>query len=116
MRKKALYARLRKREYSFGELIYAVDRLADDPDLDEKIRYGGDLSAADFRRVIEPIQTTRKRLLTTKLLTKSEMWTAIETVPTLERNHFGACRPEEEARRFVLKSEVRDKIESSRSL
>jgi len=110
-RKKALYARLRKREYSKGEVLYAVDELSDDPELDEKLRYGGDLSAADFRRVIEPIRETRRRLKGGKILTEEEVWQAVETVPELSREDFGECRDATKQRRFMLKSEARPKLD-----
>jgi len=110
LRKKALYARLKKREYSKGEILYAVDQLADDPELDDKLRYGGDLSAADFRRVIEPIRETRRRLKEGKILTQEEVWDAVETVPELGREDFGACRDEQKQRRFILKSEARERL------
>jgi len=110
-RKKALYARLRKREYSKGEILYAVDELADDPELDEKLRYGGDLSAADFRRVIEPIRETRRRLKGGKILTEEEVWQAVETIPELAREDFGECREATKQRRFILKSEAHSKLD-----
>lgn len=111
LRQKALFQRLQKREYSKGELLYAIDQLADDPDLDDKLRYGGDLSAADFRRIIEPIRATRERLVNGKVLTEDEVWQAVETVPELEADDFGTCRPDDERRRFILKSEARERIE-----
>lgn len=110
-RKKALYARLRKREYTTGEILYAVDELSDDPELDEKLRYGGDLSAADFRRVIEPIRETRRRLKGGQILTEDEVWQAVQTIPELERDDFGGCREAGEKRRFILKSEAYDKLD-----
>lgn len=111
LRQKALRARLEKRGYTLGEILYAVDELADDPELDDKLRYGGDLSAADFRRVIEPIRETRERLINGKILTEEEVWQAVETVPEIEQNDFGTCRQEDQKRRFILKSDARDRIE-----
>lgn len=110
-RKKALYARLRKREYTLGEILYAVDELADDPQLDEKLRYGGDLSAADFRRVIEPVRETRQRLKGGKVLIEEEVWKAVETIPELDREDFGECRDPDVRRRFILKSDAHTKLD-----
>lgn len=112
LRQKALRRRLEKREYTLGEVLYAVDQLADDPELDDKLRYGGDLSAADFRRVIEPIRQTRRRLVDSKVLTEEEVWQAVETVPGLERDDFGVCRGEGRERRFCLIAEARERIET----
>lgn len=111
LRQKALRRRLEKRDYTLGEILYAVDQLADDPELDDKLRYGGDLSAADFRRVIEPIRQTRSRLVNSKVLTEEEVWQAVETVPELDREDFGACRGEERERRFCLIADAREQIE-----
>lgn len=106
----ALVRRLQKRSYSKGEILYAVDELADNPDLDDKLRYGGDLSAADFRRVIEPIRETRRRLMSGEILTEGEMWRAAETVPELSTEDFGQCRDQTHDRRFTLKSEARERL------
>ena len=76
LRQQALFHRLKKREYTKGEILYAVDKLADDPELSEKLRYGGDLSGADFRRVIEPLRKMRSRLRGSKRLTEEEVWRA----------------------------------------
>lgn len=113
-RKKALYARLKKREYSVGEILYAVDQLADDPELDDKLRYGGDLSAADFRRVIEPIRKVRRRLRGGKIMTEKEVWQAVEAIPELEREDFDACRDETQERRFIFLSESHSKLDHYR--
>lgn len=113
LRQKALRQRLEKREYTKGEILYAVDRLADDPELDDKLRYGGDLSAADFRRVIEPMRETRRRLKQGKVLTEEEVWGAVKTVPALERDDFGICRPEENERRFILKIKARERLKTN---
>lgn len=113
LRQKALRKRLEKRDYSKGEILYAVDELADDPELDDKLRYGGDLSAADFRRVIEPIRSTRKRLIGGKMLTEEEVWDAVDTIPELEREDFGAALPDEEKRRFVLSSDARNRLDTN---
>lgn len=110
-RKKALYARLRKREYTKGEILYAVDELSDDPELDEKLRYGGDLSAADFRRVIEPIRETRRRLKAGQVLTEDEVWHAVDTIPELQREDFGECRDATKQRRFILRSDAHSKLD-----
>lgn len=110
LRQKALRKRLEKRDYSKGEVLYAVDELADDPELDDKLRYGGDLSAADFRRVIEPIRQIRQQLIKGKMLTEEEVWDAVETVPELEREDFHGRNVENRKRRFVLLSDAQDKI------
>jgi len=110
LRQKALKRRLEQRGYTKGEILYAVDQLADDPELDDKLRYGGDLSAADFRRVIEPVRETRRRLIDGKVLTEDEVWQAVETVPDLGREDFGTCRPDEQKRRFVLKADARERL------
>ena len=111
LRQKALKRRLQKRGYTKGEILYAVDELADDPELDDKLRYGGDLSAADFRRVIEPIRKTRKRLIQGKRLTEEEVWDAIDTVPDLTREDFGQNRADEIDRRFVLTADARERLD-----
>ena len=113
LRQKALRQRLEQRGYTKGEILYAVDELADGPELDDKLRYGGDLSAADFRRVIEPIRKTRRRLRQGKVLTEEEVWRAVDTVPQLKREDFGACRPEESDRRFILKKQARQRLEAT---
>lgn len=106
---KALYLRLRERGYTRGELILAFDRLMDDIYLDEKIRYGGDLSGADFKRIIEPIRKARRQLLDGRLLTESEMWETIDTVPDLTREDFGVGSDEGD-RRFRINPQGKEKL------
>jgi len=112
LRQKALKRRLEERGYSKGEILFAVDQLADDPELDDKLRYGGDLSAADFRRVIEPIRQIRKRLIQGKRLTEEEVWDAIDTVPNLTREDFAPNRADETNRRFVLIADARERLQT----
>lgn len=63
-RRLAVVRTLVARGYTRADLEYATSELAADPSLDAKLRYGGALTAADFRRVIEgDAQTTGRRLL-----------------------------------------------------
>jgi len=110
LRQKALKKRLRKREYSKGEILYAVDELADDPELDDKLRYGGDLSAADFRRIIEPIRETRARLLDGQFLSEKEVYDATDAVPGLTTDDFGRARSEDSERPYILKNKARERL------
>lgn len=111
-RQKALFERLQKRDYTRGEILFAVDRLADDPELDDKLRYGGDLSGADFRRVIEPLRKMRSRLKQGKRLTEDEVWDAIELLPEIDYEDFGTCKPEEVNRRYTLTNEARERLQT----
>lgn len=52
-RRVAIVRVLLKRGYTRVDLEHAADELSADPKLDDKLRYGGALTAADFRRVIE---------------------------------------------------------------
>ncbi|MEM6783584.1 MAG: hypothetical protein AAF624_07605 [Bacteroidota bacterium] len=64
-RRLAVVRALAERGYTRADLEQAATELAADPSLDAKLRYGGALTAADFRRVIEgDTQTTGRRLLT----------------------------------------------------
>lgn len=130
LRMAALKRRLRKRGYTRGELLYATDRLADDPELDDKIRYGGTLSGADFRRVIEPCRQVRRKIVQAhtrrggdfpekrqyRELTEQEMREAVDLIPELDVEDFGD-RPGQRDNQtlYILKADARERLEGQPS-
>lgn len=52
-RRAALVIALESQGYSRAQVMLAARDLCSDTDLDDKLRYGGALTAADFKRIIE---------------------------------------------------------------
>lgn len=126
----ALKDRLRKRDYSVAEIRYAVDRLADDPDLIEHLRYpDSHLSAGDFRRVIEPLRKIRSKLQGELLgskraahqtdgedsrryrpLTEEEVDQAVQMLPSVTFQDFGTRKGKNNETLYMLTAEKRKEV------
>jgi hypothetical protein len=126
----ALKDRLRKRNYSIAEIRYAVDRLADDPDLIEHLRYpDSHLSAGDFRRVIGPLRKIRSKLQGEPLgskraahqtgddgprkyrpLTEEEVEQAVQMLPAVTFEDFGTRKGENDETVYMLTAEKREEV------
>jgi hypothetical protein len=103
-RLQALVAYVADQDWSQAELAHAADRLPRDQRLDEKIRYGGRLTPADFERVIEGAKEVAETIK--KPLTARQMERAIELEPQLTRPDFTRQnRPHDDEDRWLLDDE-----------
>lgn len=124
----ALKDRLAQRDYALAEIQFAVDRLSDDPDLVEHLRYPDThLSAGDFRKVIEPLRKIRSKLKGEALgskkyshqgerdekfrpLTEDEVERAVEMIPELTFEDFGTRAGDNDRDKYMLHAEKRRKL------
>jgi len=105
-RLKALVAYLADQDYSEAEIIHAANTLPRDDELDQKIRYKGNLTPADWHRVIQRTRTVRDRI--DKPMGPGEMQGILELEPQLSRSDFdkvpAGADPDHEYR-YVLKDQ-----------
>lgn len=100
-RLRALVEYVSDQDWTSAELAYAANQLPCDEALDQKIRYGGHLTPADFERVISGARTLAERIKCP--LTKEEMEQAIQLEPKLSRSDFSKQRrPHDDERRWLL--------------
>lgn len=108
-RLQALVAYVADQDWSQAELAHAADRLPRDQRLDEKIRYGGRLTPADFERVIEGAKEVAETIK--RPLTKRQMERAIELEPQLTRPDFTRQkRPHDDEDRWLLDDEPLEEL------
>ena len=82
-----------RRGYSKAELAYAVEELAFDETMNEKLRYKAPVTPADFERVIKASREHRAALSTPQRDTKVRE--LLSKYPELEREKFKQCKFDE---------------------
>lgn len=103
-RLQALVSYLADQGWSAAELTLAADRLPRDDRLDQKIRYGGRLTPADFGRVIEGAEEVADSIK--QPLTAEQMEKAVDLEPDLTRSDFRRQkRPHDDEDRWLLQKE-----------
>jgi len=83
---KVLVQYLADQQYTAGELAYAADELPRDQQLDQKIRYGGRLTPADFERKVKEARLTKERL--DKRMSEATKDRVLELEPALGPEHL----------------------------
>lgn len=108
-RLQAMVAYVADEGWSAAELAHAAERLPRDERLDEKIRYGGRLTPADFERVIEGAKEVAETIK--QPLTAEQMERAIELEPELSRSDFSRqSRPHDDHDRWLLDDEPLEEL------
>ena len=85
-RLRALVEYVADQDWTATELSHAADVLPRDDQLDQKIRYGGNLTPADFDRVIEEIRGLAEGIK--KPMGKAKMRRVIQLEPGITRDDF----------------------------
>ena len=83
---RALVEYLADQDWTNEELTHAANVLPKDQQLDQKIRYGGRLTPADWERIISGIRSIAESIKMP--LTKEQMEQAIQLEPGLSRGDF----------------------------
>jgi len=108
-RLQALVAYVADQNWSPAELSHAAERLPRDQQLDQKIRYGGRLTPADFERVIQGAKAVAETIK--QPLTRDQMERAIELEPELDRTDFTRQkRPHDDNDRWLLGDEPLEQL------
>lgn len=103
-RLRALIQYVADQDWTQAELFHAAERLPRDEHLDQKIRYGGRLTPADFDRIIEGTKKIADQI--DKPLTRQQMIEAVDLEPALSRSDFRReSRPQHDEDRWILKAE-----------
>jgi len=89
-RARALVEYISDRDWTAEELAHAADVLPRDDQLDQKIRYGGNLTPADFERVVQAIRELSESIK--QPMEAKQMRRAIQLEPGLERSDFKQTR------------------------
>ena len=106
---RAMVQYLADQDYTAAELAFAAGRLPRDPELDEKIRYGGRVTPADFERVISGNRRLRSRIK--KPMFRGQAEEAIELEPELTWGDFERqSRPHDDEDRWVVTDEALGRI------
>jgi len=106
---RAMVQYLADQDYTAAELAFAADRLTRDEELDEKLRYGGRITPADFERIIAGHRRLRSRIK--KPMYRGQAEEAIELEPDLTWEDFDRQdRPHDDRDSFVVTDEALGRI------